>query len=1539
VQSLPPTFSPATRRWFTESFAAATPVQVDGWREIAAGNHTLLLAPTGSGKTLAAFLSCIDRLLRPRTADAPAGVRVVYLSPLKALAVDVEKNLRAPLAGIARTAALIGQAVHPVRVDVRTGDSPQADRRRFGRDPGDILVTTPESLYLLLTSEARWALRTVETVIVDEIHAVAGTKRGVHLALSLERLGALIAAPPPTVDAPRLVTGVPDPSEMQRAGPQRIGLSATQRPLDTIARFLGGDRPVSIVDASAPAPMDLRVVVPMDDLEAPPPGPEPAVGGGGNAGALGPGAGAGGSSTLSIDRAGVWPAIHQRLLELIRAHRSTIVFCNSRRLCERLAGRLNELAGEPLVSAHHGSVSHQRRLEMEEALKAGRLTCIVATSSLELGIDMGAVDLVVQVESPGAVSRGLQRVGRAGHGVGQTSIGRIFPKFRGDLLEAAAVARGMVLGDIEPTAVPQLCLDVLSQQVVAAVCLDDWPVDQLLQLVRRAAPYRDLSDALLRRVLVMLDHDPGSGLSAPTATARVDAVELRPRIAWDRGTDVVRARRGSRMVALANAGTIPDRGTFAVHAGEGGPRVGELDEEMVYESRKNDVILLGGSSWRVVEIRRDRVLVAPAPGEPGRMPFWRGEGPGRPLGLGRSMGALTREVLERMDRDGAPDAQSWLMDNCRLDPQAASNLTAYLAEQRTHAGAVPTDRCIVVERFRDELGDWRVCILSPFGARVHAPWALALESALGDRTGVEVRTSWSDDGIVLRIVAGDDDPDLDIGADLALALEPDDIEDRVLQQLRQAGVFAARFRECAARALLLARPRPGDRTPLWAQRLRSQQLFAVVGEQADHPIVLETYREVLHDVFDVPALVELMADVRARRVRVDHVETERASPFARGLVFDWIASWLYEGDAPLAERRAQALALDRVLLAELLGVEAVRELLDPNVLDQVEAELQGLASNRRARDADQLADLLRRIGELDRDELAVRTDGDLDSWLERLQRERRATPVRLGGRQVWISADDVGAYRDGLGVPAPAGLPAGAPASAGEALTALLLRFARSHVPFTATEVGRRWSMGVAAVELLLDGLVARGLLVKGQLRPGGWLPDGVPVSEADSSCEWCDPGVLQRLRRRTLVGLRAAVAPVEPDVLARFLAGWQGVSATGRSRSTGSLDRLFEVVVQLEGLAIPFSDLERSVLSARVPGYRPELLDQLCAAGVICWVGRGALGPRDGRIVLCRREHASLLLSGQVEPAPVDPLERAVLAALTGRGASFLSDLQAATGATVSALEAALWSLAWLGLVTNDGVAPLRALGSRRRAAGAAPRAPRLPSRARLAPAGGGRWSAVVHLQQPVGPSARAAAAATMLLERYGLVGRTAATSEGLPGGFGPVFRQLRASEEAGRVRRGWFIDGIDGSQFGLPGAVDRLRDERDRQVGLEQPLICLVLATSDPANPYGALVPWPSGPRPPRRTAGARVVLAAGVAVLAVDGRGVVVWAAEPGSDLLPLAVAALQRSFAAERARSPRFDRVNGAPLAAGAEVALLCQAGFRLDSGRLVLDVPL
>ncbi|WP_241249792.1 ATP-dependent helicase [Rhodococcus sp. X156] len=1535
-------FSPATRAWFTGAFDAPTDAQAGAWAAAQAGQHALVVAPTGSGKTLAAFLWALDRLAAEPPPEEPRlRCRVLYVSPLKALAVDVQRNLRSPLTGIRQEAQRLGLPVPDLTVGTRSGDTPASERRTFNRTPPDILVTTPESLFLLLTSAARDSLRGVQTVIIDEVHSVAATKRGAHLALSLERLDELLETPA-----------------------QRIGLSATVRPVEEVAAFLGGGRPVQVVQPRTPKTVEVRVEVPVEDLA--------------NLGEL-----TGeveGSAAGTERRTSIWPAVEARVLELVQAHRSTIVFCNSRRLAERLTSKLNELAAEQLevtdavaaallgdeepapaqhfpaeapgasgttdgapvviARAHHGSMSREQRTLVEEDLKAGRLPCVVATSSLELGIDMGAVDLVVQVEAPPSVASGLQRVGRAGHQVGAVSSGVMFPKFRGDLVSCAVVAERMAAGQIEAISYPRNPLDVLAQQVVAMVALEPWTVAGLAAVVRRAAPFAALPDSALQAVLDML-----SGRYPSEQFG-----ELRARITWDRVTDELRGRPGAQRLAVTSGGTIPDRGLFTVMTpggaeGESGTRVGELDEEMVYESRVGDTFLLGSTAWRVQDITHDRVIAVPAPGQPARMPFWRGESIGRPLELGRALGAFVREIVAADAEPARARARE-----AGLDEWAVDNLLAYLAEQRESTGGVPDDRTIVLERFRDELGDWQVAVHSPFGAQVNGPWALAVAARLRERRGVDARVASADDGIVLRLPEAFDDSggDLLVTAEDVL-LDPDEVEQLVIAEVGSSALFAARFRECAARSLLLPRRNPGRRSPLWQQRQRSAQLLEVASAYESFPVVLEAMRECVQDVYDLAGLRELMADVAARKVRVLEVTTPAPSPFARSLLFGYVGTFLYELDAPLAERRAAALSLDSTLLGELLGSESVRELLDPEALAEIEAQLQRTDPDRHARDVEGAADLLRFVGDLSVADGLAR--GVAPQWLEQLEQDRRALLVRIAGEQRYIAIEDAGRYRDALGTALPVGVPEVFTEPTPDPLAELTARYARTHGPFAPATLAQRYGLGTAVVVGVLDRLTGTGRLVRGELRPDG------------AGTEYCDAEVLRRIRRTSLARLRAEVEPVEPAALGRFLPLWHGIGAAPRRRAP-TADDLLGVVEQLAGAPLPASALESLILPARLPGYSPALLDELTASGEVTWTGCGSLPGGDGWIALAPTDVADLLLPEVDEQAPDSPLHRHLLQALDG-GALFFRQLTDRVGAALveageplpvdSEVVTALWDLVWAGLATNDTLAPVRAqvgAGGTHKARRSAPRSryarmragrPAIPSRTGP-PTVAGRWSAAV--PREADPTRRAHARAEAYLERHGVLTRGSVDTERITGGFSGVYKVLRAMEDSGRCRRGYVVEGLGGAQFAVPGAIDRLRSvaSADRDARAE-PTVTLLAAT-DPAQPWGAALEWPpavlaeQAPDPrapgdgaaarnrhrPGRKAGALVVLVDGVPALYLERGGKSLLSFTADAATLDRAARELAAAVHDGRLRSVAVERTDGVDALGSALGTVLGNAGF-------------
>ncbi|MFC8530796.1 ATP-dependent helicase [Nocardia sp. NPDC057227] len=1495
-------FSPATRQWFDGAFPAPTSAQLGAWEAIAEGAHTLVIAPTGSGKTLSAFLWAIDRLATrdPATkvrkrGEPQAGTSVLYVSPLKALAVDVERNLRAPLAGVARTAAKLGLEPPEITVGVRSGDTPAGERRAMQRTPPDILITTPESLFLMLTSAARETLREVHTVIVDEVHAIAGGKRGAHLALSLARLDALAERPA-----------------------QRIGLSATVRPPEEVGRFLVGPAPITIVAPPAAKTFDLSVRVPVADMTEPDSGGE------------------------SDQPGSIWPHVDAAIVDLVMEHRSSIVFANSRRLAERLTARLNETyaermgepvdtahgppaqigastevvhgAGQLLARAHHGSVSKEQRALIEDDLKSGRLRCVVATSSLELGIDMGAVDLVVQVEAPPSVASGLQRVGRAGHQVGEISRGVLFPKHRTDVVHTAVTAHRMLSGQIEALRMPAHPLDILAQQTVAACALEPIDVDGWFELVRGTGSYSGLPRSAYEAVLDLLAGRYPSD----------EFAELRPRLVWDRDAGTLTGRPGAQRLAVTSGGAIPDRGMFAVYmVGEKASRVGELDEEMVYESRVGDVFALGATSWRIEEITYDRVLVTPAFGQPGRLPFWHGDGLGRPAELGEAVGEFVRNAGRHLD-DGAIEK---LTAAAGLDDFARDNLTALLTEQRTATGRLPTDKTLVVERFRDELGDWRLVLHSPYGTPVHAAWALAIGARLRERFEVDAAPTASDDGIVVRLPDTTDEPP---GSEL-FVFEPDEIDQIVTEQVGTSALFASRFRECAARALLLPRRDPGKRAPLWQQRQRSAQLLDVARKFPDFPILLETARECLRDVYDLPALTELLGRVARRQVRLVEVETPTPSPFANALLFDYIGQFMYEGDNPLAERRAAALSLDSGLLAELLGRVELRELLDAAVLEQTELELQRLTPERHARDMEGLADLLRLLGPLTAEEAAARCTADPVDWFAELRVARRALEVSFAGRSWWVAVEDAARLRDALGVPLPIGTPAAFVEPVPDPLGDLVGRFARTHGPFDTAAVAARFGLGTAVAAAALHRLGTEKRVVEGEFTPTA------------SGSEWCDTQVLRRIRRRSLAAARHEVEPVPTAAFGRFLPAWQHV----RTRTLRGVDGVATVVEQLAGVPIPASAWESLVLPARVRDYSPAMLDELTATGEVLWSGHGSITGKDGWIALHLAEQAPLTLPPADEPEFTETHLRLLtaLGAVDGAlpqsgGAYFFRQLSDATGLLDdTAVAAALWDLVWAGLISGDTFAPVRALlgGSTRattahRSPRRAPRAraylprPALPTRSGP-PAVAGRWSLLP--ERAADNTVRAHATADQLLERYGVLTRGSVQNEGVPGGFALMYRVLTEFEDRGRCRRGYFVDSLGGAQFSTTDVVDRLRAHEPHD-GQRSTATALALAATDPANPYGAALPWPKGEvdggHRPGRKAGAMVVLLDGelVAYLERGGKTLLTFTEDP--DARQAAANALAELVHEGGVESLVIDRVDGETVHGHTFAGFLTAAGF-------------
>ncbi|MBP2453737.1 ATP-dependent helicase [Mycolicibacterium lutetiense] len=1461
-------FSALTREWFTAAFPAPTAAQSEAWSAIAEGLNTLVIAPTGSGKTLAAFLWAIDELAQlppgPR-----AGTTVLYVSPLKALAVDVERNLRTPLTGITRVAERHGVPAPSISVGVRSGDTPPSQRRAMLSKPPDILITTPESLFLMLTSAARETLASVQTVIVDEVHAVAATKRGAHLALSLERLDQMLDKPA-----------------------QRIGLSATVRPPEEVARFLSGQAPTTIVAPPAGKTFDLSVQVPVPDMAAP-------------------------------NNQSIWPAVEERIVDLIEAHRSSIVFTNSRRLAERLTSRLNEIHAEragielsldhnpqvgggapaqlmasgqangapPLLArAHHGSVSKEQRAQVEDDLKSGRLRAVVATSSLELGIDMGAVDLVIQVESPPSVASGLQRIGRAGHQVGEISQGVLFPKHRTDLIGCAVTVQRMRSGDIETMHVPANPLDVLAQHTVAAAALEPVDADGWFDAVRRSAPFATLPRSAYEATLDLL-----SGKYPSTEFA-----ELRPRIVYDRDHGTLTARPGAQRLAVTSGGAIPDRGLFTVYLAtdsEKPSRVGELDEEMVYESRPGDVISLGATSWRITEITHDRVLVIPAPGQPARLPFWRGDSVGRPAELGAAVGAFTGELasLGRAEFDERCQAMGFA-------GFATENLHRLLHDQREATGVVPSDSTFVVERFRDELGDWRVILHSPYGLRVHGPLALAVGRRLRERYGIDEKPTASDDGIIVRLPDSGETPP---GADL-FVFDADEIEPIVTAEVGGSALFASRFRECAARALLLPRRHPGKRSPLWHQRQRAAQLLDIARKYPDFPIVLETVRECLQDVYDVPALTELMRRVAQRRLRLVEVETATPSPFAASLLFGYVGAFMYEGDSPLAERRAAALALDTVLLSELLGRVELRELLDPAVVASTSAQLQHLTEERAVRDAEAVADLLRMLGPLTEPEIAARATTEvIGGWLDGLHAAKRALPVSYAGQSWWAAVEDIGLLRDGVGAPVPVGVPMAFTESVDDPLGDLIGRYARTHGPFTTTEVATRFGLGLRVTADVLGRMAVDGRLVRGE------FVDDLPGDQ------WCDAEVLRILRRRSLAALRAQVEPVSTAAYGRFLPSWQHV---GSSHSSG-IDGLVAVIEQLAGVLLPASAVEALVFGQRVRDYQPAMLDELLASGEVMWSGGGQIGSSDGWVAFHLAETAPLTLPTPAEIEFTDT-HRAIMETLGHGGAYFFRQLT--DQASETELKNALWELIWAGWITGDTFAPMRAMLSGPRRSGTPAhrqrqRPPRLsrysvarPHSRAADPMVSGRWSTLPGAEPD--STVRSHFQAELLLNRHGVLTKGAASAEGVPGGFATLYKVLTAFEDAGRCQRGYFVESLGGAQFAAASTVDRLRSYLDGVDPQRPEYHAVMLAATDPANPYGAALAWPerggdADTHRPGRKAGALVALVDGQLAWFLERGGKTLLSFTSDSETQRAAAGALAELVSGGRIPSLLVERING------------------------------
>lgn len=1480
-------FSPATRRWFSAAFAAPTPVQKAAWQAIASGEHALVIAPTGSGKTLAAFLTAIDTLFQVRT-DQPAPTRetttrILYISPVKALAADVQRNLNLPLAGVYAERQALNESEITLNIGMRSGDTPSAERARLLRRPPDILITTPESLFLMLTSKARTTLQGITTVIVDEVHAVAGSKRGSQLALSLERLDALLAQPA-----------------------QRIGLSATVRPVERVAAFLGGCQPVQVVNPAADRTLHLTIEVPVEDMTDIPSADDLT----------------GEASTAS---GSIWPHIEARILQQVMAHRATLVFVNSRGLAEKLTARLNarylvnqtaderdaDRGDEIIARSHHGSVSKEQRGEIEAALKQGRLRCVVATSSLELGIDMGPVDLVIQVGAPLSVASALQRVGRAGHQVGGISTGILYPRTRRDLLDSAVILQSMRAGHLDALAPPRNPLDILAQQTLAAVAMDPLQADDWYVQVCRADPFRTLSRQLFDATLDMLAGKLPSD----------DFAQLRPQLVWDRQSGLLTARPGAQNLAVTSGGTIPDRGMFSVILPEGeeqagSRRVGELDEEMVYESRVNDIITLGATSWRIQHITHDQVLVVPAPGRPARLPFWRGEGVGRSADSGASLGLFLRNL-----NSASPDDAQQQLHALGLDTHAVTNLLALLAEQRVVTGVLPDDRTLLIERCRDETGDWRVILHSPWGKRVNAPWALAISARIQHRMGIDASVAASDDGILARFPASEGHLP---GADLFM-FDADQLTQDVTESVGQSALFAARFRECASRALLLPRRNPGKRSPLWQQRLRAGQLLDVARQYDDFPILIETARECLQDVYDLPALHQLMEQLAQGNVKLVEVTTEQPSPFAAPLLFGYVAEFIYASDAPQAERRASLLALDSNLLGELLGQSSKRDLLAPDVVEQVGQELQRIDSRYQAQHAEGIIDLLRDLGPLSLAGISARFSGNDPQIAEAValfSAARRIIPVKLAGEDRWAVVEDASRLRDALGTELPDDLPDTFLEPQTDPLRDLVNRYARTHALFTARQLATHFGLGMAVVNAVLLSLYQQGSL----------LNTGAAADTSET--EWVSSEIFKRLRLRSLQSAREATRPVSPAAWVSLLLARHGLLNHPHQGVSG----LLRVIEQLAAVPLPASLWESQILRARIADYQPAMLDELLASGEVIWCGHKALGQNDGLISLHLAEFAAETLQEADATAPLTPIQQAILDALSRGGAWFVHEIMAQMEqpeAQPTDIYDALWQLVWRGYVTADswiavrgllttpGVTRSRPARTLRTRFGQRFTPGALPARRPAVNTLAGRWSKIN--RQEIAPARLALSLAENLLDRYGVITRGSAVSEQIPGGFPALQPVLRSMEDAGRLLRGQFVAGSGGAQFADHQTIEQLRALAEAPTDATE---AVTLAALDPANPFGAMLSWPvhaTGIRPTRRQ-GARVVIAGGALRLFLmpGGKELLTFSDDP--EQLETAVAALGVALKREKPASFTLETVDGEAVSQSPLLNALRHAGF-------------
>ena len=1435
-------FHPVVREWFVRTYQRPSPPQELGWPSIASGQHTLILAPTGSGKTLTAFLWAINHLFEQHLRETlDAGVRILYISPLKALNNDIHRNLEAPLAGIHAGAMEAGLRLPPIRTAVRTGDTPASARAAMLKHPPDILITTPESLYLMLTSpQARKIFPSVQYVIVDEIHALCNNKRGVHLSLSLERL-----------------------QELASQEFVRIGLSATQRPLEEIAAYLGGVadpgtspatfRPVHIVNAGHKRATDLRVICAPEDFSLLPPD-------------------------------GVWPLILDDVLAMIRSHRSTLVFVNNRRLAERVAAQLNERivdapaptfnlsavpvrtdwadavrgrpetpqSDEPLVLAYHGSMSREARETMEGDLKAGRVRALVSTSSLELGIDIGSVDLVVQLQSPKGIARGLQRVGRSGHLISGTSKGRIYPTHREDLVESVVVARAMQEHQVEATRIPENCLDVLAQQIAAMVSVDEWEVDRLFNVVRRSYCYRSLGRDLFSGVVAML-----AGRYEHEALR-----ETRPRISWDKVNGILRALPGTSHIAITGGGTIADRGLFGVYLENGKTKVGEVDEEFIFESRPGDTFILGTSVWRMLDITPDRIVVAPAPGAPARMPFWRGEGIGRSYELGEMIGAFRRTVAGRLDD---PDLLGWLLSSYPIDKRSAWNTIEYIRRQHSATGVVPSDDTIVVEGFRDEIGDPRIIVHSCFGRRINGLLGFLIARQAERRLGASPQMLYNDNGILLRCPETGSIP-----LDLFEGLSVQESEEIVIEDVMHSPVFAGQFRQNAGRSLLMPRVAPGKRTPLWLQRLRAADLLQVARQFDDYPVVIETVREVMNDVLDFPRFKELLRRIVSGSVRIHTQESEVPSPFGASLLFDFMAVYMYEYDQTKPDRLSQYVAVNRELLAEVVDIETLASLIRPEAVEAVELQLQYADPGTRARTPEELLEILLRLGDLSEEEIADRCAGDSAGMLKTLAASHRAAQISFGGSQRWVAAEEREVY-EGL--------------TFGRTTGQVLRRYIEHHGPVPISELARRYHLPVERVEAAAAAWQSDRNMMYGRFRPG--------PAQGEDDAQWAYRPNIERIHRQTISLLRKEIQPCTLEEFTRFLHRWQHVDPSDRPEGP---DGMALALDQNEGLVLPADSWERDIFYRRINAYAPDQLFHAAGSAGWIWAGNG-----QGRIRLFRRGNGSLfnLTNGEHDQdgvsgseTPAGESARRIFSFLREQGASFLSDIREGTGLSLAAVNNGLAELFWHGRITNDMPAevfrlkrsrpedselplePVRMIGPRR-FSGSSPVIQHARKAIREAPGWNGRWSVLVHpgvmgAQRTVEEAG--SGQADMLLKRYGILAREFHQREDMLS-WQIIAAELQRREMRGTVRRGYFVEGLSGMQFALPEAIDVLR--KTRTAPRPAPRILLINGM-DPANPLGPGIPTPFGESAATRSPGTYIAFCNGHPVLLVQNYGARLWTA---------------------------------------------------------------